>query len=327
MCIASGEQLKMAQQLVDKSEKTSIGKHMNKLIIALLLAIAQCTGAKGQSALRISLTDKTPITISVDGRYFNTRGESVTVNDMPWGRHYVKIFTHAQGRDGRGAERVVFEGRVRTNRNQVTLFSYDAYSGRSVTSIEPLGTLASNQPQESFNKRNLDNYDRANDGNANGNNEANERPTAGDNPLPPDTPELRELPPGAPVASPVTMEPEESETTTATKKATQKKTTNSSSSVKDKTTTTKWTTLKEKVTSKKTDTEKFEVVSTGLVNEKFSTAKAAEVMDWFSFESTRLSFAMWAYSRLTDPSNAKQIGAKLENAANKKEYDAFLKNK
>jgi len=247
--------------------------------------------------LRISLTDNSPITVSVDGRYFSTRGTVVNVGDIPWGWHFLKIFQNDQ-RNGQGVVHTLYEGRVRTYRGQVTYFTLDPYSGRTVSSAEDLTDWEAR-------KNNTTAQQPAVDTNTN-----YVPPLPYDQQMQPTVPPNDSiytpapLPDGVPAASPVNLDNKSTKTTKG--KATS------------------FSKLATKVKSLPTDTERLEAAKTGLKDKKLTSQNVVQAMGWFNFENSRLEFAKWAYSRTTDPANYKTVVAALQITANKKELQDFI---
>ncbi|MBC7554731.1 MAG: DUF4476 domain-containing protein [Taibaiella sp.] len=287
-----------------------------KTIAAILgILFTNIISSSAQSMLKVALTDRTPVTISVDGRYFNKRGETVTVGDLPQGRHYLKIFVANQDRRGNTVERTVYEGRIKTYRGQLTTIVADTYNGTTVTTDDDIQPTAYTQVEQGYNNRNLNNYDQRqndtsggnNSGNQNNddynaqgsNNQYNNAPAQDSFFTPP-------LPDGMPLASPVTPEEEEPKA----KKATP---------------TTKPDKLKKKVTALKTDTDKFNTLKEELKNQKLTTARVCTIMEWLTFESSKVDFAQWAYPNITDQKNFSKVKDKLPSKSYKTEIDKFIK--
>src|ERR1700739_549424 len=97
---------------------------IRSLAPVVLLSMISAT-AESQTMLKVHLSDNSPITVSVDGRYYNRRGTSITVGDLPPGTHFLRIFALRLDRWGRGHEEAIFQGRVKTHEGMATLFSYD----------------------------------------------------------------------------------------------------------------------------------------------------------------------------------------------------------
>jgi len=98
---------------------------MKKLFVVLVLMAAGFARSAGQSMLKISTKDNSQISVSVDDRHFNKTGTSITVGDLPFGGHYLKIYAIQNDRRGRGREEVIYQGRIKTYSGMVTLLVYD----------------------------------------------------------------------------------------------------------------------------------------------------------------------------------------------------------
>ncbi len=246
---------------------------MKQLLIAFLFLSGAATSF-GQSAMRISLADRSLITVSVDSRYFNKRGQSVTIGDLPPGRHYVKIFTTYQNRRGRMVEQTSFEGRVKTYSGHITYFTYDPNSNTISETEQEMGI--SGNPQPNYN-----------------NDMANTQPPA-DNYNPGNN---------QPAASPAAS----TDMAAAVGEAKLEK-------------------AKKKAATKNTDTEKFNAVKEALDNEQFTCAQIAGIMDIFSFESTKVDFAEWAYPKTIDKQSFSILKDKLTYQSYREDLDKFVSN-
>ncbi len=291
-----------------------------KQVFSILCILA--TGAlttQAQSMLKVSLADKTPIKVAVDGRYFNNRGQTVTVADLPSGRHYLKIFALTTSRRGTQIDEVIFEGKIKTYRGQITQFVYDRNSGMSEESdqdMDPgnMGQRPDNQGDaESFNNRNLNNYDTRDNGT--NNSQQNNTTTTENTDAPPP------LPAGTPLVSPETanaeldaLEKEAAKDSKPVVKANQP--------LKDA----KLEKARKKIAAKGTDTDKLETAKTIFKNEKLTTAKVMTIIGWFDFENSKVDFAKWAYTNTTDKANYKNVKTKLSMKSYREEMDKFLKN-
>ena len=259
---------------------------MRNLSLIVLLSFAGIHGAIAQSMLKVRLTDNSQITVAVDGRYFNKVGTTVTVGELPPGRHRFTIYAVQQDRRGRGHEEVVYSGKVFTHNGFITLFTYDPYSrdthlqDQDITSYSQttppvnngVGTYENNIPPQVNNN----NSDYGNDN--------------------------KYVDPNTPLASPVA--PESIGTLTDAKTAN----------------------LKKKVADKKADTEKMNILKDGLKNERYTTDQVAQIMDWFSFESTKVDFAKWAYPNTVDKENFSTLESKLTYKNYEDDLDQFIKN-
>lgn len=74
-------------------------------------------------SLKVELSDRNPITIAIDRRQYRVHGASVTVNQLPYGLHTLKIFSYGSDRYGRVHTGIIFEGKVQTG--MLTSVVYD----------------------------------------------------------------------------------------------------------------------------------------------------------------------------------------------------------
>lgn len=70
----------------------------------------------GSSSLRVSLSDGGHLAVALNGRYFDKHGTSLTIGDLPAGRHYLKVYTYEQDSRGRGHAHLVYSGNIRIHR-------------------------------------------------------------------------------------------------------------------------------------------------------------------------------------------------------------------
>ena len=116
---------------------------MNKIFFALF-ALGCAGSALGQSSLRVGLADRSLINISVDNRYFNKRGQSVTVGDLPPGKHSIKIFETVENGRGRMREEMIYDGKIKTYNGQLTILTYDVNNSTITLTDEEMGYAANN---------------------------------------------------------------------------------------------------------------------------------------------------------------------------------------
>lgn len=249
----------------------------------LLIAVSSFVDADAQSMLKVRLADNRRINLSIDGRYFNKTGTSVTVGDLPYGRHMLKIFAMGQTRRGRAYEEVVYRGWVETYEGMITLFYYDPYTGRPDTKEEYVSNYVRDHPPTTTGEWH---------GETGGNSQDYTRSNAPD--------QSNNSEPASPVASPVPPD------VTATL------------------TTGKLNKLKTKVSAKKVDTEKMNLLKDALKDETVTSEQVGDIMNWFEFESSKVDFAEWAYTKTSDKENFSDLGAKLTYQKYRDELNKFL---
>ena len=267
---------------------------MKKFLIVLMIFSGAAGICSAQSSIKVKLTDNSPFNVAVDGRYFNKRGTSVTVGDLPPGRHFLQIYSITNNRRGRGREEIIYEGKVRTSAGMVSLFTYDPYNrGTEITEMD-INTFNSNRmpPYPNGDNGSRGNYipDRAgrnndysrnnnfqNNNNNNNNNDNYRQPAP-----PPVTGSLTDA---------------------------------------------KIDQLKTNIASKKTDTEKTTFLKGELKDEQITTAQLGTMMDWLSFESSKEEFAEWAYPITVDKDAFGTLEGKLTYKNYQDDLDKFLRTK
>ena len=273
---------------------------MKKLLAVILFIGTGVTGAMAQSYIIVSLADGSPLNVSVDGRYFNKRGTSVTVGDLPPGKHLLQIYSMRTDRRGRGREDVIYEGKVKTFNGIVTLLTYDQGSGEAMTDQQdangynfPAPQRAAPEDAQQYNSTNQppnngylgnNRFQQNNNGQYNNDNAQNGQDNT-DN---------------APAASPV-------QTGTLTE-----------DKIKD---------LKNKVQNVKTDVEITNQLKAALETETMTTFQVSELMDLLSFESSKVDLAEWAYSKVTDKDIFGDQKNKLTYQNYRDDLDKFIKSK
>jgi hypothetical protein len=266
-----------------------------KKIFLLLLVLAGFTGARAQSMLRVRLADNSQFNVSVDGRYFNKRGTAITVGELPYGSHRVRIFVYTQNRRGRAVEQEIYAGNVTTYRGMISLLVYDPNTHDRDITEQDIEQYTRNHPpvhesdkfSEQYSDNGLNQRERKN-GSADDN--------TNNSFTPPAHPERE-------AASPLPTE--------------------KMGTLKDS----KLAGMKTKVTARKTDTEKMNVLKEELSGEKINTYQVGEIMDWFNFESTKVEFAKWAYNITADREYFGDVVGKLTYKNYQDELDQFLKTK
>jgi len=115
---------------------------MKRYLAAILMFIACNAGA--QSKLRVSLLDNSRISIEVDYNHFRKIGTSITVDNMPEGRHQLRIFEERNNAFGRPVHDLIYEGRVKTKSGNITIFELDPESGATNVYDEDIDSFNSN---------------------------------------------------------------------------------------------------------------------------------------------------------------------------------------
>ena len=119
---------------------------MKQLTLLSLVLITGISTASAQSMLKVRLANNIQLNVEVDGRYFNKRGTSITVGDLPAGRHKFTIYSVMQDRRGRGREEAIYSGRIATHPGYVTIVTYDPDSRQLNTQEQDMDSYRQNMP-------------------------------------------------------------------------------------------------------------------------------------------------------------------------------------
>jgi hypothetical protein len=79
------------------------------------------------------------------------------------------------------------------------------------------------------------------------------------------------------------------------------------------------------VIEKITDTDRMKLMQQSLMDHTVQTTQLSEMLDWLTFEGSKLEFVQWAYSRTSDRSNFEQLKNKFSFLSSKKAIDDLMK--
>ncbi|MCD6013550.1 MAG: hypothetical protein K0Q79_3412 [Flavipsychrobacter sp.] len=119
---------------------------MKKLVLLFVCFYLVALKVGAQSMVKVRVADNRQINVWIDGRYFNKRGTSVTVGDIPQGEHKIKIYSMAGTRRGRPYQEVIYYGKVYTYPEKITLLFYDPYTGEVDTRNEYIDEYRKDYP-------------------------------------------------------------------------------------------------------------------------------------------------------------------------------------
>ncbi len=260
---------------------------MKHISLVFLFIVAGVSIAAAQTMFKVRLSDNTQLNVSVDGRYFNNAGTSVTVGDLPPGLHTFSIYAVRQNRRGRSRLENIYSGQIVTHYGYITIFTYDPYSRDNRVEDQEINSYTQSAQRGNSNTGSYEQSTNPPQVNNNSNDYGNDN---------------KYIDPSMPVASPVPPD--------AIGTLTDDKTIG----------------LKTKVAAKKTDTEKWNILKDELKDEKMSTGQVGVFMDWFSFESTKVDFAKWAYPNTVDKENYANLESKLTYKNYEEDLDKFIKD-
>ncbi|MDR3680864.1 MAG: DUF4476 domain-containing protein [Flavipsychrobacter sp.] len=261
-----------------------------------------------RGALRISTRDNSRISIEVDGRRFSKNASSLTVGDLPKGRHYIKIRVKVFERNDNEQRhwQIVYEGGIRVRKHKLTDAVLDINTGyldKSIQDLPPMGA----QPEN--NGLQYENNMQSNGNNGNGNNgnrnyQGTNYQGNGDNSQPSGAVAVERMHPH-PAPAPKAYAPVPADYVAMTPDAVSK--------------------TEQKVKEKITDTDKLKVLESALKKKSFNTDQLAAMMGWLTFEESRLELAKWAFSHTTDKGNFPNLEkSQFTENNNRYELDSYI---
>ncbi len=236
--------------------------------------------------LRVRLADNYPITIALDGRYFQKHGPRLTVGDLPTGRHYLKVYTYTpDGRSEEAKAHLVFEGKVKVSGDGITNFVFDDRTGDKQTFIGEDNGYREPAPETMRGRRMV----------PEGPTRHNAEQNAPIDTVPAIKAENKVVPP-ADMSKPNFPKIAKADL--------------------DK--------LGVKVNADVTDTDKLKELQAALAKKSLSTEQLKKILPWLNFESSRVEFARWAFSHTADKQNFHTVVESLKYKESQDELNGAL---
>jgi len=267
---------------------------MKKVIFTALLSFAFTPllfAQRGMSTLHVRLADNSHLRVALDGRRFDKHGTSLTVGDLPAGRHYLQVFALDGDQGGRGE--LVYRGYVKVHRGSYAECVIDPNTG----DIQVNEEADNGDSRYSYSQRQRSNGNERDDRQyeeqappqddiyANGN--ADDRRTDDRNPDNTNAPAIGSFGTGA--MSKGDMDG-----------------------------------LKSMVRGKDGDNEKLQTMKTELRGKSFTTEQVTKMMSWLNGDDSRLELAEWAYPETTDKENYRKLGSAFSKGSYLKDLDNFI---
>jgi hypothetical protein len=129
------------------------------LLLAILLISTLTTWAqRGSSTLRVRLSTNQKLSLAIDDRYYEKRGTSLTIADLPAGRHYLRIYNLRVGRTGRGRANLVYSGYINIRPNAFHSAVVDPYQRKmTMRTTQTFERPGREDVYENWNDRNYNN--------------------------------------------------------------------------------------------------------------------------------------------------------------------------
>ena len=263
---------------------------MKRLFFALLLMFVGSVAFaidQNYSLLKLSLSDHSTIAVSLDGRYINQRTMSLTLDGIEPGTHRVTVYRVNWG----WPPRRIFTGTLNIEPNTENYGVVDVRRRMlSLKTIHLNNPYQEPAPLPKDDQPAIGNNDQRNDNQGNASDNSGIQPGFGSFPKgrPGVTQSTRELQ----VLSPSDMND-----------------------------------LQTRVEKLKTDTDKESLMKTVLEKRGVNTTQVRAMLSWFTFESTRLDFAKWAYSHTSDRQNYWKLTDVFEYSSSKDELNKMIYGK
>ncbi|WP_165836249.1 DUF4476 domain-containing protein [Taibaiella soli] len=112
-----------------------------------LSALPEIWAQSDHSALKVVLNDGSPLVVTLDDRRYNKHGVSLTIGDLPPGKHYVKVYAYTpyKSKQGGNAE-LVFSGKIKIKAGTMAYAVVDPSKQTLSLSESPLTAQNYNPP-------------------------------------------------------------------------------------------------------------------------------------------------------------------------------------
>jgi hypothetical protein len=85
--------------------------------------------------------------------------------------------------------------------------------------------------------------------------------------------------------------------------------------------------LRSRVAARITDSDKEKLMKTALDGRTVTTDQVRDMLGWLSFDDTKLDFAKWAYSSVSDRQNYWKLEDAFSFSATKDEFNKSIRNR
>ena len=268
---------------------------MKKLAVFMLLLLCAATTIYAQGrrgALNVRLSDNYPITLAIDGRYYDKYGPELTIGNLPAGEHFLKIYTYTAYNDGKARAHLVYSDYVRIKRHTLTALVMDAHSGEvSITRSDMDEEDNDYEDGDAYNYRGNDNlYD--------------DNTTA-------KTSDVHNY------TGLTVIEAPKDKNIYADDMSKWPLSSMSDDEVKR---------LSVKVKNRIDDSGKLKEIEDALEKKSITVDQLVTMVKWLNFDDSKVKLAKWAYSHTTDKQHYDEVSKQLTYANSKNELSIFIWN-
>lgn len=243
---------------------------MKKLLFTLILmavTVANLFAQSRRSIIKVRLSDNCRLAVSINDRYYDKQGTSITIGDLPAGRHYIKIYRYVPYATGRGGKaRVVYSGGIRLSEGTISEFTYDVRRNEIYATTEFIDDTYDDRRDD----RRDDRYDDRRD------DRYEERDDIYNN-----------------RRGRVWTQQDMSD-------------------------------LKKRVDDRMMDGEKQKLMQSVLQDRRYTTEQMRTMLNWLSFESTKVEVAKWGYDNVSDKQNYWKLESEFTFSSSKDEFNNYI---
>lgn len=243
---------------------------MKKLLFTLILmavTVANLFAQSRRSIIKVRLSDNSRLAVSINDRYYDKQGTSITIGDLPAGRHYIKIYRYVPYATGRGGKaRVVYSGGIRLSEGTISEFTYDVRRNEIYATTEFIDDTYDDRRDD----RRDDRYDDRRD------DRYEERDDIYNN-----------------RRGRVWTQQDMSD-------------------------------LKKRVDDRMMDGEKQKLMQSVLQDRRYTTEQMRTMLNWLSFESTKVEIAKWGYDNVSDKQNYWKLESEFTFSSSKDEFNNYI---
>jgi hypothetical protein len=281
---------------------------MKRILLAVLIMIAAIPhlfAAGYRSLVKLRLSDNTPIMVSIDGRNFYNQGRTLTIGNMPPGRHRMKVY--AVGDYGRRRRTLVYEGFFKIAPNTNNYIVVDRFRGTVRINTGMLENFGPRDKKEVhvYNQRNDgydDNYGQSgeviNDWNMNDNddsrfNSKNDWSDKYDN-------------------------DKDEKWNDRDDRDNRRREMLSQRDMED---------IKRRIESRVTDSDKLKFMKSVVSDKSYTTEQVRTMIKWLVFDNSRLEFAKAAYDNVSDKREYWKLDNEFSFGSSKDDFNDFLRKR
>jgi hypothetical protein len=297
-------------------------KRLLLTMVVLLTSLPALFAQDSRSIIKVRLTDNSPITVAIDNRHFNEANRVLTVNNLPPGRHRIKVFL-VNPNPTISARRTVYDGYVRVSPGTFNYIVVDRFKGtvrintarrsevETHDAYDPIDR--SRYPQQGARDRN----DRFPENNAGKNGSYNND----------DRYDRDDIYDRSDKAYDYNRNDRDKGYIDGRAGSKDNEYYDDRSGTGNQLSQRDIDDLRTRVASRITDTDKLKLMQSALAGKSFTTEQIREMLGWLSFDSSKLDFARWAYTNVSDRRNFWRLEDVFSFGSSKEEFNSIINSR